>query len=124
MNIYTFELKKLYSSVALWVLIILFLVFNIFLVVSSGDQYVDFIGETSHETDYVLNEDFYNKLSQVQASEMEIDCLEQLKLDTYQAEDVFDGYDVNEVGERYIEATGAPEKFAEIIRKRLKVMKL
>ena len=116
MNIYTFELKKLYSSIALWVLIILFLVFNIFLVVSSGDQYVDFIGETSHETDYVLNEDFYNRLSQVQASEMEIDCLEQLKLDTYQAEDVFDGYDVNEVGERYIEATGAPEKFAEIIR--------
>lgn len=117
MNIYRFELKKLYSSVTLWVLIILFLVFNIFLVISnSGDKYVDFIGEISHETGYVLNEDFYNKLSQVQANDIEADYLEQLQLDTYQVEDVFDEYNINEVGERYIEATGAPERFAKIMR--------
>ncbi|MBC8588868.1 hypothetical protein [Paratissierella segnis] len=117
MNIYRLELKKLYSSVTLWVLIILFLVFNIFLVISnSGDKYVDFIGEISHETGYVLNEDFYNKLSQVQANDIEADYLEQLQLDTYQVEDVFDEYNINEVGERYIEATGAPERFAKIMR--------
>lgn len=128
MNVYRSELKKLYSSVTLWALIILILVFNIFLVVSSsGDPYVDFLGKTSHETGYVLNENFYNKLSQlnedfynklspVQANEMETDYLEQLKNDTYQAEDVFDEYDINEVGEKYIKATGAPEKFAKIMR--------
>ena len=117
MNIYRLELKKLYSSVTLWVLIILFLVFNIFLVISnSGDKYVDFIGEISNETGYVLNEDFYNKLLQVQANDIEADYLEQLQLDTYQVEDVFDEYNINEVGERYIEATGAPERFAKIMR--------
>jgi hypothetical protein len=117
MKIYRLELKKLYSSATLWALIILFLIFNIFLVVSSSwSRYPDFIGKISHKTNYVLNEDFYNKLSQIQVSEMETDYLEQLKADTYQVEDVFDKYEINDVGERYIAAADVPEKFAEVIR--------
>lgn len=117
MSIYRLEFKKLYSSVALWILIILFLIFNIFLVVSSlGGNYTGFLGEVSHKTGYVLNEPFRNKLSQMHVSNKQSNDLEQLKMETYQVEDVFDDYDIRDVGEKYIEAAGAPEKFAEIMR--------
>ena len=117
MNIYRLEFKKLYSSVTLWALIILFLIFNIFLVVSSsGNKYTDFLGEVSHETGYVLNRSFHNRLSQTYVSDIQSDYLEQLKIDTYKIEDIFDNYEISDVGEKYIAATGAPEKFAETMR--------
>jgi len=101
----------------LWVLSILFLIFNIFLVISSSDnKYTDFLGEVSHETGYVLNKSFYNILSNIYVNDTQSDYLEQLKLDTYQIEDIFDDYEISDVGEKYIAATGAPEKFAETMR--------
>lgn len=117
MNIYRFELRKLYSTVTLWTLIMIFIIFNIFLVVnSSGDKYIGFLGEISHETGYLLNASFYERLSQVFVSDIQVDYLEQLKMDTYQVEDIFDDYDIGDVGEQYIKATEAPEKFAKIMR--------
>lgn len=117
MRIYKLELKKLYSSITLWALIILFLTFNILLIVSSSwNKYPDFIGKTSHKTGYILNENFYDKLLQIQVSNMETAYLEQLKLDVHQIGDVFDDYIITDVGEKYIAASGAPDKFAETIR--------
>jgi len=117
MLLYWLELKKLLSSVAVWGFIAVCLLFNIYLVtVNTGDQYGDFVGAASRDTGYILGQSFNEKLSQFKVSGEQMAYLEQLKAETHDVTDVFDGYETKGIGESYIVAGGATGSFAETMR--------
>ena len=116
MRIYRFELKKLLSSVAVWGFLAACLSVNMAFVCNSRDPYGDFIGTVSKQTGYVLNNDFYDKLSKLTVEKAHADYLERLKIETENVEDVFEGYNAKRIGERYIEAAKLEGIFAEAMR--------
>lgn len=119
MAIYWYELKKLLSSVAVWGFIFTCLLFNIFLTLNdSGDKYADFVGTESANTGYILEQSFYENLSQLKASDERAKFLEQLKTDTDHVVDVFDGYEIKGVGESYIAALGTTGNLAARMREK------
>jgi ABC-type transport system involved in multi-copper enzyme maturation permease subunit len=70
MLIYRYELKKLLKSAAVWGFIAVCLLFNIILISNnSGSAYADFVNTVAEDTGYILDQSFYEKLSQVTASD-------------------------------------------------------
>ncbi len=123
MTVYWYEIKKLFSSMAVWGFISLCLMFNLFLVInSSGDPYANFIGAVSKDTGYLLNLSFYDNLTGIKTSEEQMKWLERLKSDTDNVTDVFDDYHTSEIGESYITASGATGSFAKIIREKYSLL--
>jgi len=119
MGIYLYEIKKLFSSTAIWGFIAICLLFNTFLTInSSEDKYADFIGAVSNDTGYILNQSFYEKLSGVKIKNNQTNLLEQLIYETDNVTDIFDDYNAKEIGESYIAVTGATENLAESIREK------
>ncbi len=117
MDIYWYEIKKLFSSVTVGGFIVVCLLFNIFLAISSsGNKYADFVARVSAETGYNIEQPFYEKLSQFRAGEDETEYLELLKSDTDNVIDIFDGYETKGIGESYIAASGAKGNFAKAIQ--------
>ncbi|WP_324824702.1 hypothetical protein [Sinanaerobacter sp. ZZT-01] len=119
MGIYWYEIKKLFSSTAIWGFIAICLLFNTFLVIdSSGDKYADFIASVSKDTGYILNQNFYEKLSRLKIKDEQTERLEQLIYETDTVTDIFDHYNANEIGESYISVTGATGSLAESLREK------
>lgn len=117
MDIFWFELKKMASSLTLWIFFLLCLAFNIFLIsTTTWNPYTDFIGEVAQRTGSVLGNSFNQQLGLLAVDHTETDMLEQLKGDTAQVIDPFDAYDITEVGERYVAAVEIPDRFAQMMR--------
>jgi hypothetical protein len=117
MFIYRLELKKLLSSAAVWGFLAVCLLFNLFIIGQSVDEYADDVGAASEQTGVVLDPSFYEKLSQMTASgDRASQHLERLKAETDGVTDVFDGYETRNIGERYIAAAGTTGYFAEAMR--------
>jgi hypothetical protein len=117
MRLYRLELKKPLTSEAVWRFVAICLLFNIYLAVSnSGDPYADFVGTISNDTGSVLGQPFHEKLARLLAGDGQAEYLARLKLETGNVTDVFDGYETADVGERYIAAAGATDRFAEAMR--------
>jgi hypothetical protein len=68
MFIYRLELKKLLSSAAVWGFLAVCLLFNMFIIGHSVDEYADDVGAASEQTGVVLDPSFYEKLLQMTAS--------------------------------------------------------
>jgi hypothetical protein len=117
MFIYRLELKKLLSSAAVWGFLAVCLLFNLFIIGQSVDEYADHVGAASEQTGVVLDPSFYEKLSQMTASgDRASQHLERLKAETDGVTDVFDGYETRSIGERYIAAAGTTGYLAEAMR--------
>ena len=123
MLLYWYELKKLLSSAAVWVFIALCLLFNGFMVISEYDDgYGDFVSGAAGDTGYILDESFYEALSQLNADDRQAAFLEQLQYDTEHAVDIFDGYETKGIAESYIAASGAAGPFAQAMRDKYAAM--
>jgi len=117
MIVYWLELKKLLTSSAIWGFLAACLLFNLFIISNSRDEYADYIGAASADTGVALDSSFYEKLSHMTANgEQASRYLEWLKADTDGAADVFEGYETRPVAERYIAAVGATGYFAQAMR--------
>lgn len=113
MTVYWYEVKKLLSSLAVWGFIAVCLLFNLFLVLcNAGEDYGDFVSTVSRDAGYHLGESFDDALSQYPVSGHQTTLLQQLQSDTYQVTDVFDGYQTQEIAQRYIAASGITGPFA------------
>jgi hypothetical protein len=107
MLIYRYELKKLLKSAAVWGFIAVCLLFNIIIISNSGNAYADFVSTVAEDTGYILDQSFYEKLSQVTASDKKAKYyLEQLKYETDGVTDVFEGYEVKDIADIYINVAG------------------
>lgn len=103
MTVLKYEIKKLVSSISLWVLLLLFLIFNLFLVGSTRwDTYPEFVSEAAESTGIVLGKKFSERLDILSVNSVEREMLGYLKEDTTEVVDIFDDYDITLVGEAYI----------------------
>lgn len=117
MLIYRYELKKLLKSAAVWGFIAVCLLFNIIIISNSGNAYADFVSTVAEDTGYILDQSFYEKLSQVTASDKKAKYyLEQLKYETDGVTDVFEGYEVKDIADIYINVAGLSGFFAKTMR--------
>lgn len=117
MLIYRYELKKLLKSAAVWGFIAVCLLFNIIIISNSGNAYADFVSTVAEDTGYILDQSFYAKLSQVTASDKQAKYyLEQLKYETGGVTDVFEGYEVKDIADIYINVAGLSGFFAKTMR--------
>jgi uncharacterized protein (UPF0335 family) len=117
MLIYRYELKKLLKSAAVWGFIAVCLLFNIIIISNSGNAYADFVSTVAEDTGYILDQSFYEKLSQVTASDKKAKYyLEQLKNETDGVTDVFEGYEVKDIADIYINVAGLSGFFAKTMR--------
>ena len=117
MFIYWLELRKLLSSAALWGFLAACLLLNLFVISSSRDEYADHVAAVSNVTGVKLGSSFHDRLSRVTADGGREDIhLDRLRLETDGVTDVFEGYEIGYVGERYIAAAGATGYFAKAMR--------
>ena len=117
MLIYRYELKKLLKSAAVWGFIAVCLLFNIIIISNSGNAYADFVSTVAEDIGYILDQSFYAKLSQVTASDKQAKYyLEQLKYETGGVTDVFEGYEVKDIADIYINVAGLSGFFAKTMR--------
>jgi hypothetical protein len=117
MLIYRYELKKLLKSAAVWGFIAVCLLFNIIIISNSGNAYADFVSTVAEDTGYIPDQSFYAKLSQVTASDKQAKYyLEQLKYETGGVTDVFEGYEVKDIADIYINVAGLSGFFAKTMR--------
>jgi len=118
MLIYRYELKKLLKSAAVWGFIAVCLLFNIIIISNnSGSAYADFVSTAAKDTGYILDQSFYEKLSQVTVSDKKAKYyLEQLKYETDGVTDVFEGYEVKDIADIYINVAGLSGFFAKTMR--------
>ncbi len=122
MTVFKFEVKKLVSSVSLWILLLVFFAFNLFLISTTRwDPYPDFVGEVAKTTGIVLDEAFSERLKNVSVDAADEEWLDSLKEDTSQLVDHFDHYDITEVGEQYINYLNAidNEKLPESVEQKI-----
>lgn len=118
MLIYRYELKKLLKSAAVWGFIAVCLLFNIIIISNnSGSAYADFVNTVAEDTGYILDQSFYEKLSQVTVSDKKAKYyLEQLEYETDGVTDVFEGYEVKDIADIYINVAGLSGFFAKTMR--------
>ena len=117
MLIYRYELKKLLKSAAVWGFIAVCLLFNIIIISNSGNAYADFVSTVAEDIGYILDQSFYAELSQVTASDKQAKYyLEQLKYETGGVTDVFEGYEVKDIADIYINVAGLSGFFAKTMR--------
>lgn len=103
MAVFKYEVKKLFSSISIWGLLLFFLIFNLFLVWGTQwNGYPEFVSEVAETTGVVLGDDFSERIDELSVSPEEREMLDFLKEDTIEAVDHFDDYDITEVGETYI----------------------
>lgn len=103
MVVFKYEVKKLLSTVSLWVLLLIFFIFNLFLIgTTRWNSYPAFVGEVAKTTGVVLDGSFSDRIEKVKVNSAESEMLEYIIEDTSQVVDQFDDYDITEVGEAYI----------------------
>lgn len=129
MVIFKFEVKKLVSSISLWSLLMIFFIFNLFLIRSTlWDAYPDFVAETAKTTGILLNDSYGVRLEKMSVQSDNIWLYGQLKEDTTEVTDHFDDYDITEVGATYIDylnkvnSNELPLTLSNIIRDKYKDM--
>ena len=105
MAVFKYEVKKLFSSISIWGLLLFFLIFNLFLVWGTQwNVYPEFVSEVAETTGVVLGDDFSERIDELSVSPEEREMLDFLKEDTIEAVDHFDDYDITYVGEAYLNA--------------------
>lgn len=97
------ELKKLINFRMLWVFFAFCLLFNISLIITDHypGKYANYVGNIANKTGYILGDTFQKKLEIADIHDTEY--YKQLVNETNNIVDVFDNYNVLEVGETYVD---------------------
>lgn len=122
MKLFVCELKKIIEMPLLWIFLALCIGFNMILLFSDANyfDYPDYVAEGAHKTGYKLDSNFYSELDKLSASDLkyleisptdDVDYEKYMRAnynlmlinDTVSPTDVFEGYDVTNVAETYIE---------------------
>lgn len=114
--VFLYELKKLAATPALWGFIMLCVAFNCFITITqeSGAGYPNFVSSVGKTAGTTLDRSFQEMLA---AFPDDADGFKAaLQTETADARDVFENYDIIEIGERYIGVHNADGKIAEIFR--------
>jgi len=116
MRIYWLEWKKLITSIAAWGFAGVCLLFNLLIISHSDDEYADYVSSVARDTGYILEPSFYANLSRITASGEQATYLSRLQYETDGVADVFEGYETQSIGERYIAAAGSTGYWAQMMR--------
>lgn len=103
MAVFKFEVLKLLKSTSLWMLLLIFFIFNLFLIGSTRwDSYPDFVGEVAKITGTKLDDSFSERIETVSVASQDREMFEQFKEDTSDPINHFDDYHITEVGDLYV----------------------